>query len=341
MHRTARPTLRVITDELDAVWGGPFVRRTVMDGRPGDALPFTGLDHPLLRKAAESFGEDQTEDTHAGTIKSVSSKTFFEIRAGQWRGAIWIDAAGVCWVVAAGLAKGGHEDRDDFYKALERREQNESMAALLPTEDDTLLWKRERASALVGEWHLDIQRALTTHLRTVATGGYVEFDVPRPAATTDSSQSSTIAHVGLKVVRYVEDDDNWEEVVIDVQEQPGWKGSRTTTGLRNTLLAVLHPPETDWDAYFGESRASFSNMLPTGTLERRVAKLSALNGQGIRALSEPTTHAHYVHRRNLALRTINGTGARSLCGVYFVPRQDHEAMPQCPECSALYAQARE
>ncbi|MBK8733808.1 MAG: DUF3039 domain-containing protein [Actinomycetales bacterium] len=36
--------------------------------------------------------------------------------------------------------------------------------------------------------------------------------------------------------------------------------------------------------------------------------------------------------QHLAGHTINGDAVRALCGTFFVPRQDHRALPTCPTC---------
>jgi hypothetical protein len=81
-----------------------------------------------------------------------------EIRASQWRGGIWKDpATGVHWLVVAGLAKGEHHDRDDFYKRVEREEETGDPTRWLPTPDDERLLKRETAARLITEWELAVQ----------------------------------------------------------------------------------------------------------------------------------------------------------------------------------------
>ncbi|MEA4944613.1 MAG: DUF3039 domain-containing protein [Propionicimonas sp.] len=56
------------------------------------------------------------------------------------------------------------------------------------------------------------------------------------------------------------------------------------------------------------------------------------------AESEPGQFAHYTHRQHLAGNTIDGKAVRGLCGVYFVPTQDHDAMPCCPICQERLAE---
>ena len=81
-----------------------------------------------------------------GAIGSAVSIRLLEIKQSQCRGGVWSDSeTGVCWLVVAGLAKGGHEDNDDFYKFVEREEHNATITRLLPTENDKRLLKLETA----------------------------------------------------------------------------------------------------------------------------------------------------------------------------------------------------
>ncbi|WP_425426730.1 DUF3039 domain-containing protein [Asanoa hainanensis] len=43
-----------------------------------------------------------------------------------------------------------------------------------------------------------------------------------------------------------------------------------------------------------------------------------------------------THRRDLALRSVEGLGVRSMCGIYFVPFRDHESLTRCPLCEERY-----
>lgn len=51
---------------------------------------------------------------------------------------------------------------------------------------------------------------------------------------------------------------------------------------------------------------------------------------------EPGRYSHYAHRTHLAGSTIEGKAVRAICGVFFVPTQDHEALPICANCQEQY-----
>jgi hypothetical protein len=124
MHsRRARPTLRVLKEDLTSDWASPHPQRHLARGWKSykDLHPLSELPHPIVTKAAESFGADPADDNYVGPISSSTHIRLLEIKNSQWRGGVWEDTtSGVCWLLVAGLAKGGHEDRDDFYQRIKR-----------------------------------------------------------------------------------------------------------------------------------------------------------------------------------------------------------------------------
>jgi len=123
---------------------------------------------------------------------------------------------------------------------------------------------------------------------------------------------------------------NYEADEIFVEFRPGarWQGSDILWHLKARILLSLHPPEQDWDAY----KETFSNIAEPGTFRTRAMELDALSEEGELAHSLRGEYAHQTHRRNLAERSINGEATRALCGVFFIPMQDHETLPECPVC---------
>lgn len=118
MHnRRARPTLRVLSGDLTSDWSSPHPQRSLAEGRHADLHPLSELPHPIIAKAAECFPNDASNDNFVGPVLGATNLRLLEVKNSQWRGGVWEDdGTGVCWLVVAGLAKGGHEDHDDFYK---------------------------------------------------------------------------------------------------------------------------------------------------------------------------------------------------------------------------------
>lgn len=114
LSRRARPTLRLLREDLGSGWNDPQPLRCLENGDLSSLHPLARLPHPIIAKAAESFGNNPEDDNFVGLILCVHSIELKEIRAEQWRGGVWMDDQEVCWLITAGLAKGGHKDRDDF-----------------------------------------------------------------------------------------------------------------------------------------------------------------------------------------------------------------------------------
>lgn len=124
-HRRARPTLRVLRQDLTSGWESAQPQRALADNRLTDLHPLSELPHPIIGKAANSFGADPAEDNFVGPIASSTHLRLLEIKQSQWRGGVWEDpVTQVYWLVISGLAKGGHQDHDDFYQRIEREDQS-------------------------------------------------------------------------------------------------------------------------------------------------------------------------------------------------------------------------
>jgi hypothetical protein len=95
-----RPTVRCLTDDLG-------LKIPTIDD------PLDEFDHPLLRKANQQFAEPSSSRER---ISSIDAAVLFKVKAQRWRGAVWIDATGRPWMVAAGWREEGSQD--DFYEAL-------------------------------------------------------------------------------------------------------------------------------------------------------------------------------------------------------------------------------
>lgn len=323
-HRRARPTLRVLQEDLTSDWGSPAPQRALADGRLEDVHPLSELPHPIVEKAVNSFGANPANDNFVGPIASSTRLRLLEIKQSQWRGGVWEDPrTGVCWLVVAGLAKGGHQDRDDFYRRIEREDESGDPAQWLPTDRDVRLLKQETAARLRTEWELKTQASVLDALRAVHGGGTRRMDVSHPVPG-----NGQLARIDLTVTAVREDGYAADEVLVEVVPETRHAGSNLLWQLIVRVLISIEPPEQRWDRY-GDT---YSNIGEPGAWRERVDALAALVSAGELALSEPGSTSHYAHREHLAGKTINGEAVRGLCGAYFVPTQDHDSLPLCPTC---------
>ncbi|WP_022899079.1 DUF3039 domain-containing protein [Humibacter albus] len=138
----------------------------------------------------------------------------------------------------------------------------------------------------------------------------------------------------LTVERFDEPDYMHEELVVEIALDDQFKSSELGWAATTRVLIAINPPETGWDA----AGDIYSTLSEIGDTEARVFQLQASCDLGELAQSRTNEIAHYCHRGNLSDATINGKGVRSLCGVYFVPTRDHQALPVCETCEQLYNQ---
>jgi hypothetical protein len=321
----------VLKEDLISDWGSAQSRRLLSDPKKYAGLhPLSELPHPIVAKAVESFGVDPNDDNHAGAIKSSTEIPLLEIKNPQWRGGVWKDTDdGVCWLLVAGLAKGDHEDRDDFYRRVARENDSGGSTKWLPTEEDRRLLKQETAARLTLEWELSLQQQALEALEAIHTGGSSRFVVPHPSP----KQPRDLAEVELTVDPVRDSDIDTDDVVLEVRPRPGATYSWVTK-LELRMLISINPPEQGWDT---SGNHVFSNMGGPGAWTERIVELRALCEANELAVSEPGTASHYTHRAGLFGSTIDGRAVRALCGVYFVPTQDHKQLPQCDTCSAQYS----
>lgn len=299
------------------------------EGSYDELHPLSELPHPLIAKATASFGGDGADDNYVGPIASSTTLRLLEIKIGQWRGGVWEDpSTDVRWLVVAGLAKGDHEDHDDFYQRVQRENENGDPNQWLPIIEDERLLKRETAARLLTEWELGVQDQLLEALRAVQTGGSIRFEVrhPRP-------DEGLLATVTLDIVAVREPEYEADEIDVEISPAASFASSHLTWQLTVRTLISLHPPEQDWYRV----RDTYSNIAEPGAWSTRVTELETLAESRELAVSEPGSHSHYAHREHLAGSTIEGRAVRALCGIFFVPTQDHDSLQVCPDCAHRYS----
>ena len=288
--------------------------------------PLSELPHPLIAKARESFPHAGAEDNFVGQVRGSTHLRLLEIKAAQWRGGVWRDeSTGVHWLVVAGLAKGGHRDWDDFYGRVARENEADTTRHWLPSDEDRKLLKQETAARLMTEWKLMVQQQLRDALVLVQGGGVTRLELPHPVP---ASEPGVMASVMIHIKPFRETDYKADEIVVEIAVARDFEGRKLAWDLTNHILAVLSPPDQDWDVL----KTTYSNIQEPGYFGMRLSELNVLVARNELAQSEPGRMAHVAHRKHLAGSTIDGHAVRGLCGVFFVPTQDHDNLPVCKEC---------
>lgn len=290
--------------------------------------PLSAIDHPIVRKSAESFGTNPADDIHEGPIRGSRRVQLLEVRQSQWRGGVWVDGAtGQPWLVAAGLAKGNHQDHDDFYERVKRADESGTTETWLPTDRDRRQLRREEAAALMVRWELGLQAAILTALEKVLGGGETTVTITHPKGGEPEIGTAIVTVEPSLDTDYAHDD-----VLLEIDLSNIHKGSMLGWTATLRLLTTINPIQAAWD----RSGNLYSPVPDAGRTSERVKELRALVGADELAVSVPNDLAHYSHRRNLAQPSVEGNGVRSLCGIYFVPTRDHATLPRCAICEERY-----
>ena len=320
----ARPTLRLLA-ELSEGWADPHERRAVAEGQWDDVQPLSHLSHPILVKSRSLTGTGPGKHPIADRIIACSrGLKLIEVRTSQWRAGVWSDSDGVKWVVAAGLAKGGHRDHEDFYEQLERQCSTErGRKALLPTAEDARLLKRETAARLLTDWEIKLQSLAADLLTEALCRGRYRAQVPHP------SKTGVFSDIELELAV----EDGVEEINLSFIDRTR-PGSQLVYVMERRFLIGVAPPEQNWDLGGG----IYSTMEESGHCARQITQLRSASQDHRLLESSPGQVAHRVHRRDIGDACVNGAAVRSLCGVYFVPRTDPAELPECEECARRYEQ---
>lgn len=332
--RRARPTLRLLKEDLIASWETPYPLRLLKDEAYRDLHPLSELPHPIIAKATESFGTDPSKDHCEGPIHTSTSLPLLEIKASQWRGGVWRDQdSGVHWLIVAGLAKGNHQDHDDFYVRIKQEDTTGAPTRWLPSELDIRLLKQETSSRFLTEWELEIQDQMLHALRIVHEGGSVRIKIVNPQHRDDPThRRHLVAILDLSVKQVRDLDYESDDIGLEVHPAPSYQGGELLWQVIMRALISLSPPEQGWDRY----KDTYSNIAEPGKWTTRIGELESLAANRELAQSEPGQERHFVHRKHLAGSTIDGRGVRAMCGIFFVPTQDHATLPQCRKCQGQW-----
>lgn len=324
--RIARPTLRLLREDLKSDWEDPGPRRALDALSYEDLQPMSELPHPIIAKAVEVCGPRPEDDRFVGPIGSSTRHRLMEIKSGQWRGGVWYDpVTSSPWLVVAGLAKGGHQDRDDFYERVKRANDSGAVDDWLPTDEDTKLLKQEMAEHLLSTWQLGVQVSIADLLEKVCQGGEASVDIAHPIENNDP-----LANLDLEVVR----DGDVEHVFLKIKPDKQFANSTLIWQLTERVLITLHPPVSDWDRF----ENTYSNIAEPGHWKVRAARLQAALSGGNFIKAEVGVLGHYVEKRSVAENSVLGRASRAICGIYFVPTRDPDSVPVCTECESIYEQ---
>lgn len=338
MVRPARPTLRCLLEDLPDGFDDPATRSAVAARRLSAFEDLSKVAHPLVRNAAQVFSGEPGSERSRENIGGLTNPMWWKAKSGRWRGAVWEDPdTGQCWLCAAGLRREG--ETGDFYAAFMRDvgATGENAVAFLPTDDDRSRLRLELARERRKQWEHDVfLLALTTVAAACGDGAVHEVPFPHPEEGASSPAALRVQVERLTNGEVAEAHEEPAEVRVELRiddfSDPDVLGVLLVTSCR-----AVSPHEESWDVI----PVPGVRVLTATITEARVRQIlvaSTLPDERVEdpGNTEPITHAHYARRNDIARGTIEGEAVVALCGVCFVPRQDHVGLPICSVCEDEY-----
>ncbi|WP_084082768.1 DUF3039 domain-containing protein [Corynebacterium freneyi] len=329
--RRPRPTLRVIREDLTEGWEDPGIRSLA----PNELSPLADLPHPLLRSISDHCADlDDVREAGKGWIRSTPPEfRLREIRMSQYRAGIWVDDGGTPWICTTGLAKGNHEDYEDFYRVLERTLKNDGARTLRPTDEDRLLLKREWVAETLTKHELRLQREITAalHELTDANGGDRRLQVPNPLheINPEKQPNEKLFEMQISIA--------FDEKLGSVEITANFVGdvhSQTGRSLKAHALLTIERHENPRVTVYKEFHEFIIEIEPW---LRHLADLEELNARCQAVDTLPPQSSHFLHKPDIADGTVNGGARRTLCGMFIVPLKDPGDLPVCPKCAEWHA----
>lgn len=322
-----RPTVRCYTNDLNTDWDSATHR--AMAENDNVSVPVVDLKHPIVRKAKEDFPADSSgNDVARESISGLTNPVWWKVKIGaRWRGAVWEDPdTGQAWLCAAGYRREG--EGSDFYKAFMGAVQSGGPEQFMPTEADQERLADEQKEDVLERW----ERALAGQARAAATslfsegGGSAEINIISP-----QDDETPIATITVELLVEDLDDDPMLDVVVST-------GCRDFSQLafvqwaEMVALTAIEPHEQSWASLPVGGVSTVSLSAYGDEVDQLVASWGRSGPVGEVVMGDV---AHYAHTSRLTQSTVEGRAVRSVCGTWFVPRQDHDVKEQCPYCAAV------
>jgi hypothetical protein len=337
-QRVVRPTLRCLIDDLGQEVGPPDLRaalRTATDDMARDAtylLPcvLTEADHLVLDKANLIATDDAANRER---IETITDRFAIKVKTSDRRAALWLDEAGVWWLLAAGRRK--DDGPGDFYRELERLAGDSIPIA--PTAADARYLKLEAAYAAECESERAAHGLVLGALLAAASAPGTQAEVTVFGASV--SISIVPDDDGLAVLEL-----SWEFVQFDDQDRFPMDVLAMVPGKDNLDLWDYLPPRKDTDsphAWFTYVPQEWvDHLATTAELDDLLATVEAW------LPPNPSSDGseHFSHRARASvvmLAYVTGIEIVGLCGARVVAHRDYEKFPVCPKCEESLALLRQ
>lgn len=351
MSYRRRVTLRCLCEDLTSGWadhahlrGYEAIRDAIAlgasDGELAErlsGLPTTALvAHPLISSFYAAFEVDDPAIKRE-SISGLANPHWWKQKASRWRGAA-TDASAVgsdeVWLCAGGIRADG--DGRDFYASFMRVVQSQGPSSRLPAEEDRRLQVVEEKAARYESWLQQVRLSTLICLNECATSsGPRLLHVPHPAP---KQPADPLAHMTFQLERVDESDGALIELMLTFEIADRSAPNLAAAAL-SAARAVVEPVADAWRPLPGPADTEiWSALVASETLE--VAAEATASGV-LRVEQQQSTlrlgvQAHYTAKDHIVGATVAGDAVRGLCGIWFVPTADPEAVPMCPACKIAH-----
>ena len=352
MRIIRRVTLRCICEDLDADWGNPGESRAFLHLRKVvnsecfdsevalalECVPTTSLAaHPLIAGFHAAF-EGNDPGLQRETISGLSDPYWLKQKTSRWRGAATdadVVGEGEVWLCAGGLRASG--DARDFYARFMQGSNAERRNRYLPDASDRRLQAVEAKLARRDAWLEQVRLSVLICLhKAYLTNARQALHVPPPAPRTVDER---FVHIVLEVVRVGHAADEMAEVSLTIQRRDFSKPALFESAMA-AARSVIEPSAEEWRVLPGKGNdqiwatlidddvvALAKAAFETGSLPARLVGSTPIGG----------LRAHYTPKDGIVGATVKGDPVRGLCGSWFVPTSDPDAVPVCDRCTELHA----
>lgn len=297
--------------------------------------PLDEIEDALLAKVTERFVGQALEHLHADRISAVTDRVWYRVRAGNRRGAVWIDDVGIPWLCASGIRKEG--DSADFYQSFQQRCTSGS-DVFLPTDADRKRLKLEQIHKADDDRLVLLRVRVAEALWTsISSGSPSRVSLP----TALDPETLTPRDGALLLLQFTDGDDGTVGEITLSLEISDYATSKYLDILYEVREAIPGLPVDDWDnvpAMGGHQDPCWYALVDREWMDR-VANAIATAGtatfaQTVPDLTDgPDGYAHVVSRSGLTHAVVEKVPVRGLCGRTFVPEQDTVDKPICPSCA--------
>lgn len=325
--RSVRPTLRCLVEDLALELPTEVRDAARAAGRAMESdglflLPthLAAIEHPLLNKANEVVALPASAREE---IQVIGDRHVYKVKIGDRRGALWQDAPGVWWLLAAGRRKS--DGSGDFYRELAVYAADSSPIAPTPRDDRYRLLE----AGMVAE--TEAERA--AHEKVLGAFLAAVFWIGEPQTVIVYGAEVTVTLRRFADVDALEV--SWDLVDFDDQDR-----------FPHDMLAMFPGlcSIDDWD-YLPASADGIRPPLWFAYLPSELVDWYAANAEVHRLLGDETyeaptpvtdgseAFAHYMANDVATITYVMGYEVTGLCGARVIGHRDPQDHPVCPGCT--------